>query len=106
MLVTYPENVEESPKVKLSQKHRDELMKHLFSQMVTLQTDNGKTDRFALFGGCLTVDDVGTEILVRFIIENETQLSMVQLTYEEGYKEYAKDLMKMFIFLCNEKAML
>ena len=72
--------------------------------MTLLETDDDRSGRFSVYGGYIKVGDIPSEALVRFIIENETQLLMIQLNYEDELMDYAKDIVKMFAFQCNEKA--
>lgn len=102
----YPENYEESPKIRLSQKNVATIKENLLSKMVLIETDDDRSGRFSVYGGYIKLGDISSEALVRFIIENETQLLMIQLNYEDELIDFAKDLVKMFAFQCNEKVMI
>ena len=102
----YPNNTEESPKIYLSQSRLDALKEYLLTKMTIIQADKGTVERFTLFGGCIKTDIPDRELLVRLIIENETQIAMVQVNYDDGCEEFAKDYIAMLILLCNEKTVL
>lgn len=106
MQARFPDNVEESSKIRLNQQHLDDLSNYLFSKMALIQNENTRPERFAVYGGYIRPDSTGSEILVRFIVENETYLTIVQVNYEDGFKKFAKDLLKALVFTCNEKVVI
>jgi len=99
----HPENSEESPKVKLSLEYLSVLNQYLFSKLTQIETEASLSDRFLLYGGHIKLEDLDREMLVRFIIEKESQLVMIQVNYDEECREYAANLMRIFLFICNEK---
>jgi len=99
----HPENSEESPKVKLSLEYLSVLNQYLFSKLTQIETEASLSDRFLLYGGYIKLEDLDREMLVRFIIEKESQLVMIQVNYDEECREYAANLMRIFLFICNEK---
>jgi len=103
MQTHHPGESEESPKIKLSQEYLAALTNNLFTKMVPIATDK-TNNRFSLYGGYVKLED--GEILIRFIIENNSQTAMVQVNFDEECRGYATELIKILIFLLNEKVLL
>ncbi len=104
MQTNHPNQSEESSKVKISKEYLEKLNKYLFSRLVRLETTESAKTRFTLYGGKIQLYD--TELLVRFIIENNTQTVMVQVNFEEEYRDYATDYIKIIVLILNEKVLL
>jgi len=104
MQTHHPGESEESPKVKLTSGHLETLRKYLFSKMVPIATDKTNNNRFTVYGGYIKLEE--GDVLIRVILENSTQTVMVQVNFDEECREYATELIKMLIFLLNEKVLL
>jgi hypothetical protein len=99
----HPENSEESPKVKLSHEYLLVLNQYLFSKMTPIETEASLNNRFILYGGHIQLEELDREMLVRCILEKDSQMLMIQVNYDEECREYAANLMRIFLFICNEK---
>jgi len=106
LLSSHPANIEESIKLKVNKDYLKVLQETLFSKLVLVPGEGGSEKRFTIYGSCFTLGTSRLEYILRIILENETQLLLIQVAYPIGGEQDARLVLEKLVFLCNEYSLL